>query len=504
VRAPRMRMNSMFRCYQMPDESVVNLLIYATFGLVLNQNFQVQLLMQPSDKMTPLELRASASLASIYGLRMLGMFLILPIFAIYAEKMPGGANHTMIGLALGAYGLTQAMLQLPFGMASDKYGRKRVIYFGLVLFAVGSFVAMSAHDIHTIILGRAIQGAGAISAAVTALVADLTREEHRTKAMAMIGATIGVTFAVSLVAGPALNRWIGLSGIFGLTGVLALSAILVVRFVIPDPAVSRFHSDAEVSAGKLKEVLRNPQLLRLNFGIFALHAAQMAMFVVVPFALKNAGGLDVNRHWQVYLPIMLVSFVLMVPAIIYGEKKAKLKQVFVGAIAIMLLAQLLFAASIDHFFGIVGSLTLYFIAFNVLEASLPSLITKIAPVASKGTAIGVYNTTQSLGLFLGGVMGGWISHHYGVAMVFVFCSVLIAYWLYLAVGMQAPMAVKSRMFHLDVELNAPAAQHLARKLALLQGVREAVVLAEEAVVLLKVDLQEWDEAGVYELIAKGA
>ena len=454
--------------------------------------------------MTPLELRASMSLASIYGLRMLGMFLILPIFAIYAEKMPGGANHTLIGLALGAYGLTQALLQLPFGMASDKYGRKRVIYFGLVLFALGSFVAMSAQDIYVIIFGRAIQGAGAISAAVTALVADLTREEHRTKAMAMIGMTIGLTFAVSLVAGPALNQWIGLSGIFGLTGVLALTAILVVRFVIPDPAVSRFHTDAQANTGKLREVLHNPQLLRLNFGIFALHAAQMAMFVVVPFALKNTGHLDVNQHWRIYLPIMLLSFALMAPAIIYGEKKAKLKQVFVAAIGVMLIAQILFASLINDYFGIIFSLVLYFVAFNVLEASLPSLITKISPVASKGTAIGVYNTAQSLGLFLGGVMGGWLSHHVGFGAVFVFCSVLMAIWLLLALGMKAPLAVKSRMFHLNMELDASAAQQLAQQLAKVSGVREAVVLAEEAVVLLKVDLYEWDETAAMQHIEKGA
>jgi MFS family permease len=226
------------------------------------------------------------------------------------------------------------------------------------------------------------------------------------------------------------------------------------------------------------------------------------MFMVVPFALKKAGALDVNHHWQVYLPIMFISFVLMVPAIIYGEKKAKLKQVFVAAIAVMLLAQLMFAASIQHFWGIVTSLTLYFVAFNLLEASLPSLITKIAPVASKGTAIGVYNTTQSLGLSLGGVIGGWLSHSYGPSMVFVFCSVLMAYWLYLALGMQAPMAVKSRMFHLDNELNAGAAQTLAQQLALLRGVREAVVLADEAVVLLKVDMQDWDEQSAWELIQK--
>ena len=259
-----------------------------------------------------------------------------------------------------------------------------------------------AHDLPMIILGRSIQGAGAVSAAVTALVADLTREEHRTKAMAMIGGTIGITFAMSLILGPVLNKLIGVSGIFLMTAVLAAAAILVVKFVVPDPVVSSFHSDAQAKTGKLKEVLKDAQLLRLNYGIFALHAAQMAMFVVVPFAIKKTSGMDANDHWLIYLPVLVSSFVLMVPAIIYGEKKAKLKQVFVAAIATMLVAQLAFAFSIDYFWGIVFSLGAYCVAFNVLEASLPSIITKIAPAASKGTAIGVYNTTQSLGVFVGG------------------------------------------------------------------------------------------------------
>ncbi|OGV71761.1 MAG: hypothetical protein A3B82_06200 [Methylophilales bacterium RIFCSPHIGHO2_02_FULL_57_10] len=455
--------------------------------------------MPDHEKMTPLELRASLSLASIYGLRMLGMFLILPIFAIYAETLPGGKSHIMIGLALGAYGLTQAMLQLPFGMASDRFGRKRVIYFGLLLFVIGSFVAASAHDIYWVIIGRSIQGAGAVSAAVTALVADLTREEHRTKAMAMIGGTIGLTFAFSLIAGPALYQWIGIPGIFTLTGVLALLAIGVVKFVVPDPIISRFHSDAEAAPDKLREVLRDTQLLRLNFGIFALHAAQMAMFVVVPFALVQTSRLDANHHWQVYLPIMLLSFACMVPAIIYGEKRGKLKSVFVSAIALMLGAQLLFAVSIHHFWGIVASLTTYFIAFNVLEASLPSLISKVAPVAAKGTAMGVYNTAQSFGVFIGGALGGWLSHTLGFAAVFIFCSALMGLWLVIAVTMQAPLAIKSRMFHLD-ELSPRAGRELAGRLSRLDGVREAVVLADEGVALLKVEVGGWDEAAALKLM----
>ncbi len=454
-----------------------------------------------SERMSPLEVRASLSLASIYGLRMLGMFLILPIFSIYAETLPGGESHLLIGLALGAYGLTQAMFQLPFGMASDRFGRKRMIYIGLVLFVIGSLVAAFANDLYTIIFGRAIQGAGAVSAVVTALVADLTREEHRTKAMAMIGGTIGVTFAMSLILGPALNQWIGIPGIFLLTGILAVLAILDVKYLVPDPVVSRFHSDAEASPSKLKDVLKDMQLMRLNFGIFALHAAQMAMFVVVPFAIKGTSGMSENDHWMIYLPIMVISFALMVPAIIYGEKKAKLKPVFIGAIAIMLLAQILFAGSIDAFWGIIISLSAYFVAFNILEATLPSIISKLAPAASKGTAIGVYNTAQSLGVFVGGALGGVLSHLYGFAAVFIFCSVLMGLWLIAALSMRTPPAVKSKMYHLE-EMTKAAAKNLSTRLSAIAGVREAVVLPDEGLVILKVDMQQsFDEAEVLRLIA---
>jgi len=457
--------------------------------------------MPQSERMSALEVRASMSLASIYGLRMLGMFLILPIFSIYAETMPGGENHLLIGLALGAYGLTQAMFQLPFGMASDRFGRKRMIYIGLVLLVIGSLIAAFATDLTTVIIGRAIQGAGAVSAVVTALVADLTREEHRTKAMAMIGGTIGITFALSLILGPALNQWIGIPGIFMLTGVLAVLAILDVKYLVPDPVVSRFHSDAEAAPSKLKDVVKDMQLMRLNFGIFALHAAQMAMFVVVPFAIKQTSGMSENDHWLIYLPVMVLSFALMVPAIIYGEKKAKLKQVFVGAIAIMLAAQLLFAGSIDVFWGIIISLSVYFIAFNILEATLPSIISKLAPAASKGTAIGVYNTAQSLGIFVGGVVGGYLSHYHGFASVFVFCSVLMAMWLLVAVSMKTPPAVKSKMYHLE-EMTKAAGKNLSTRLGAVAGVREAVVLPDEGLVILKVDMQQsYDEAEVLRLIA---
>lgn len=448
--------------------------------------------MQFSEKMTRIETRATAALASIYGLRMLGMFLILPIFAIYAETLEGGQNHALIGLALGAYGFMQVILQLPFGMASDRFGRKKLIYLGLILFAIGSVVAASAHDIYMVIIGRSIQGAGAISAVVTALVADSTREEHRTQAMAMIGATIGLTFAVSLVAGPLLNQWIGVSGIFWLTAVLSIVAIFVVKYGVPDPLQAHFHSDAQAAPAKMKEVLHDRQLLRLNFGTFCLHGAQMAMFMVVPFAIKVNTGLNENAHWKIYLPVLVISFVLMVPAIIYAEKKAKLKPVFVSAVALMLLTQLAFMVSLNSLTGIVVTLFSYFVAFNILEASLPSLISKMAPVASKGTAMGVHNTAQSFGMFLGATMGGWLSHHYGSSVVFLFCAVLMTIWLLLALGMQAPPSVKTKMFHIQGYNDAQAAK-LAQDVRAMEGVYEVVAIPSETMLMVKLENQRSKE-----------
>ncbi|MGQ0441886.1 MAG: MFS transporter [Methylophilaceae bacterium] len=449
--------------------------------------------MQISEKMSRTELRSTISLASIYGLRMLGMFLILPIFAIYAETLQGGSDHTMIGLALGAYGLTQVLLQLPFGMASDKYGRKKVIYIGLILFVIGSVVAAMGTDIVTVIIGRAIQGAGAVSAVVTALVADLTREEHRTKAMAMIGGTIGITFALSLVAGPLLNQWIGVTGIFWMTAILSLLAIGVVKYCVPDPVNSHFHSDAQTAPNKIKDVLRDTQLLRLNFGTFCLHGAQMAMFIVVPFALKETSGMSENQHWQVYLPVLIASFLLMLPAVIYAEKRAKLKPVFIGAVALMLFAQLMFADMIHQFWGVVISLLIYFTAFNLLEATLPSLISKMAPAAYKGTAIGVHNTAQSLGVFLGAVVGGYLSSRYGFSTVFMFCAALMGVWLLLAFGMQTPPSVKTKMYHVEL-LNEEKAKQLTNKIAEIVGVQEVVALAKESTLMVKINSQQSNQA----------
>ena len=448
--------------------------------------------------MTATELRASLGLASVYGLRMLGLFIILPIFAIYAQHLPGGESPLLVGVALGAYGLTQAIIQIPAGWLSDYFGRKPVIYIGLIMFAIGSLVAASADNIYWIIAGRVIQGAGAINAAVMALTADLTREDHRTKAMALIGMTIGVSFAVSMVLSPLLYASIGMHGIFTMTAVLAVFAMLVIAFIIPNPAITRFHSDTEASRSRFKEVLRNKDLLRLDFGIFSLHAILMSVFMQVPFLLKN-DGLHEVYHWKVYLPVMLLAFVLMVPPIIIAEKKARGKEVFMGAIGLAVIAQislLLFHTSI---FSVAAALLLFFVAFNLLEAMLPSLISKTAPLAAKGTAMGVYSSVQFLGAFVGASTGGFLMQHYGGNAILIFAVVLLLVWLFVASGMQSPAAVRTKLYPLPA-MDDAAAKALQSRLLQLKGVREAMVVAAEQMASIKVETSGFDEASVEQLL----
>ncbi|WP_234421647.1 MFS transporter [Parazoarcus communis] len=385
------------------------------------------------DPMTPAERRAGISLASIFALRMLGLFLILPVFAVHARTIPGGDNLTLVGLAIGAYGATQALLQIAFGAASDRFGRKPVILFGLVLFVLGSAIAAMAGDIYMVIVGRVLQGAGAISAAVTALAADLTRDQHRTKVMAMIGSSIGLVFAASMVAAPLLYSVIGMSGIFWLTAVLAFVAMGVVVWVVPAaPPVPR------ANAGSFMDILRDGQLMRLNFGVFALHLIQTTMWVMVPAALVAHGGLALAEHWKVYLPAVLLSFVVMVPAIIIAERHNRLKPVFNGAVLLLAIVQFGLYFWSDGLLSIAFWLTLFFVAFNVLEATQPSWISRIAPPAAKGTALGVYNTLQSIGLFAGGLFGGWLGQRLGAGGVSLACGVLALIWLAVSLSMTPP------------------------------------------------------------------
>ena len=390
-----------------------------------------------AERMSPAEVRAGASLAGVFGLRMLGLFFILPVFAVHAPQMRGGDDLKLVGFALGAYGLAQGILQIPFGMASDRWGRKRVLYAGLLIFAAGSFLGATADDIWTAIAARIVQGAGAISSVAMALAADLTRVQHRTKVMAMIGSTIGLMFALSLIGAPVLYRLIGLDGLFVLNGVLCLAAMAVVKYLVPEPPPLKARQDR---GGDLRRSVLDPELLRLNAGIFILHIVLYAMFVVVPPMLVRA-GLGLPEHWKLYLPVVLASFVFMVPAILYADRRKQPKAVLLVAVALLAGAEALLGV-LDASLGALAVLMLaFFIAFNVLEALLPSLVSRLAPAEGRGVAIGVYNTTQTLGVFVGGVLGGWIASRYGTAAVFGVSASLVVLWLLLVFGMRPVPAV---------------------------------------------------------------
>ncbi|QBK04111.1 MFS transporter [Hylemonella gracilis] len=413
--------------------------------------------------MTATERRASFSLAGIFALRMLGLFLVLPVFALEAQRYPGGDNVALVGLAMGIYGLTQALLQLPYGLASDRYGRKRVIVLGLLVFALGSLVAALADHLMGLLAGRALQGAGAVSAAVSALLADQTRDAVRTKAMALVGASIGLMFALSLLLAPLLAAWIGLSGLFWFTALLALGGVAVVIWVVP-PEVPAVVQGAEAGEAKpapaslragLREVLRHPGLLRLDAGVFLLHAVQLAMWMAVPALLLRA-GLEARHHWWVYLPAVLASFFVMMATLFPLEKRGYLRAVFLVAIGLIGLAQLGLLAAVavlpeasalataGAWRAVLGVVLLglllfvFFCGFNVLEATQPSLVSRIAPARARGTALGVYNAVQSLGLFVGGAGGGWLARQGGASAIFLACTAAMGLWLWVAWPMKVP------------------------------------------------------------------
>lgn len=446
-----------------------------------------------STSMTARERRAAAALAGIYAVRMLGMFMILPVFALYAEHL-ADVTPLLIGLAIGIYGLTQAVLQIPFGMASDRLGRKPVIAAGLLIFAVGSVVAALADSIHGVILGRALQGAGAVAAAVMALVADLTREEHRTKAMAFIGMSIGLSFVVAMVLGPLLNQWFGVPGIFWLTALLAVGGIGLLLFTVPNPVLTQRHPDAEPVAGQFGRILRDGQLLRLDLGILMLHLVLTASFVVVPLVLRDVGFAPA-RHWLLYLPVMVLAITLAVPFIVVAERRRMLKQVLLGAIAVLVLALAGMGAWGDSLGRMALWLLLFFTAFNLLEATLPSLVSKFAPTDARGTAMGVYSSSQFTGAFLGGVAGGWFHQHHGPYSVFFFGAAMLGLWWLAALGMHQPRYLASHLLKVGV-MDASRAALLGAELLGVRGVVEAVVSGEEGVAYLKVDNRHLDHAAL--------
>ena len=380
------------------------------------------------------ELRAAASLAAVFSVRMLGLFMVYPVFAAFARHL-AGATPYRIGVALGIYGLSQGVLQIPFGTLSDRIGRKTMIVIGLAVFGVGSAVAARAATIDGMIIGRLLQGAGAIGSVVLALVADLTAEKSRTKAMALVGMTIGLSFLVAIVTGPAVAGWIGVAGIFWLMAALALAGIAITLLVVPRPPRRPAGRAAQPLAALIGASLRNPQLLRLDFGIFALHAMLTASFLVVPGLLRATLAVSSREQWQVYLPVLLVSVGVMMPAIIVAERHRRMKSLLVGAVAALAASQLLLAVGGSNPYVLLVGLVVFFCGFNVMEASLPSLVTKAAPAGSTGTATGIYSSSQFLGIFAGGAIGGWVHQAAGTPAVFLFAGALAVVWVLVAATM---------------------------------------------------------------------
>ena len=443
------------------------------------------------------EKRAAVSLALIYAFRMIGLFMILPVFSLYAQDYQG-ATPMMIGLAIGIYGLTQGLFQLPFGFLSDRVGRKKMIVIGLLLFAAGSVVAALAESIQQVVAGRALQGMGAIAAVVMALAADLTREEVRVRVMATIGMSIGLAFMVSMVLGPALAAVIGVSGLFWMTALLAVLSLFVLLFLTPNPHQERFHRDAEVSLADIPKVLVNKELLRLDLGVFLLHMTLAATFVLFPLVLRDQLALPVERHWQVYLPVFVISIGVMLPMIILAEKKARMKPMYLLGIALVLLAEL-GMAELRGFWAAFVMLVLFFGGFNFLEASMPSLVAKIAPADRKGTAMGLFSTAQFLGAFAGGTLGGGLLASGDPQRGFLALAAMPLLWLITAFFMPNPKPVSTRLVSLT-GWNEEAMQMFEEAARHLSGVQEVAVFPEDQTAYLKVESRVFDEQALTNLL----
>ncbi|EIB99714.1 MULTISPECIES: MFS transporter [Pantoea] len=435
------------------------------------------------NKMTPVELRATWGLGTVFSLRMLGMFMVLPVLTTYGMALQG-ASETLIGLAIGIYGLAQAIFQIPFGLLSDRIGRKPLIVGGLLLFVLGSVIAACTDSIWGIILGRALQGSGAIAAAVMALLSDLTREQNRTKAMAFIGISFGVTFAIAMVVGPVVTHALGLQALFWMIAILASLGIVITLLVVPSTPHHVLNRESGMVKGSFRKVLANPRLVKLNIGIFCLHILLMSSFVALPGQFEQA-GFPAPEHWKVYLSTMLIAFAGVVPFIIYAEVKRRMKRVFVGCVGMIVIAEIVLWGAEGHFWTLVVGVQLFFFAFNLMEAILPSLISKESPAGYKGTAMGIYSTSQFLGVAVGGSMGGWVFGHFDAQTVFMVGAMVAAAWLFVSMTMQEPPYVSSlRIVLSDAALALP---NLEQRLKAQKGVNSVFIVPEEKSAYIKID-----------------
>ena len=451
--------------------------------------------------MNALEWRVAFSLSAVYAVRMLGLFMILPVFALYAQSLPQ-SSELLAGIAIGIYGLTQAIFQIPLGIASDRIGRKPVIIGGLLVFALGSIIAALSHSIEMIIVGRTLQGMGAVAAATMALAADLTREENRSRVMAFIGMTIGLSFMAAIILGPIIYTKAGMSGIFWFTFGLALCGILLVLFVVPTPLHIRAHRDAGIISNYLLKALKNTSLLRMNAGVFALHLIMTANFLVVPTLFTQELGLPTLDHWKIYLPVFLVAFLGSIPLIIVAEKRHKIKPMLLAAIALLVIAEILLALGYAEKNSLLIAFALFFLGFNFLEAIQPSLVAKYSAVQTKGTAMGIYNSTQFLGIFVGGVLGGWVNQQWQTAGVFWLSALVAGAWLVTTLKLPAPTFYTSRVVRFTGAVSDWEAMYQA--LQQVPGIYEVAIVAEEQVAYLKVDKKQLDEQGLRAILGAAA